>query len=473
LKFDKKSVPDTVQAKNSAYSDSVTATPGDADDVETATISYSVVKSTNCYYLYDTSGNQVVSAGWYRDDIHDYYVNSKGYMLYMTTIEDVNAMKIHFYVYSTASKGLVTYSSHFLSYYGNLIYVGSDSYLYSIYYRSTRQYVYVTDNGLVPANKELIRLNDGKTYFFDANGIKVTTDGWYSYQSGKQVYVGEGDYIVSLLMKKDNSWKYYDYDYTSNKWVLNESGWYSTVGRDLYVDKEQKVSLMCNWLLSEKNIIYVYRYNEDSEKFELIKSEWIDYDGDDMYVNAKGQCMYLYMKDEKLCMIQNSDSSDYILAVSKVLRLKDGKFYYFDADGQIVTTCGWQKVSSSREYFVNSDGYVTRWLQGSGGVWRFYIMDYEANKWILQKNVWTSAHGNLYYFCSTGISTRIYYYSSKHCYDYTGGKWVMATGTIKTIVKNIYYFDGKGNWITKAGWYKLASGKQVYVSSTGYVTKQK
>ena len=116
----------------------------------------------------------------------------------------------------------------------------------------------------------------------------------------------------------------------------------------------------------------------------------------------------------------------------------DGKSYYFDADGWMVT--GWQKIGEKWYYFYGSGEMAADTYIGS------YYVD-ENGVWVEQKNKitagWVQSGSRWWYRHADG--------------GYTKSDWERINGTW-------YYFDASGWMVT--GWQKLG-GTWYYLSGSG------
>ena len=140
--------------------------------------------------------------------------------------------------------------------------------------------------------------------------------------------------------------------------------------------------------------------------------------------------------------------------------LIDGKMYYFDANGWMVTgwlkvdgnwyylsasgamLTGWQQISE-KWYYLNSDGvmaadtWVGEYYVDADGVWvPNKTKEEEKDRWIKIGNRWWYCHADGSY--------------TKLDWELIGGKW--------------YYFDANG-WMT-TGWQKV-NGSWYYLSTSG------
>lgn len=190
------------------------------------------------------------------------------------------------------------------------------------------------------------------------------------------------------------------------------------------------------------------------------------------YVSSAGSVTYkITMSGDTPAYVYKWSGSAWTLQKSTLFRMYDGKSHYLNASGKNVSTAGWYKYSSNTHIYVCSAGYVTGMLKSDGTVWRYYIYDYNAQKWNQQKCKWVTAYGNSFYMSGTGYSTRKYYSSNGTCYNYSGGKWTKVKNSYCTLQDGkAYYFNSDGTCVTSKGWKNIGNNTLIYVCSAGYVT---
>lgn len=204
--------------------------------------------------------------------------------------------------------------------------------------------------------------------------------------------------------------------------------------------------------------------------------------------------------------------------------LIDGKMYYFDANGWMVTgwlkvdgnwyylsasgamLTGWQQISE-KWYYLNSDGvmaadtWVGEYYVDADGVWvPNKTKEEEKDRWIKIGNRWWYCHtdgsytkldweligGKWYYFDANGwmttgwqkIDGSWYYLSGSGVmltgWQQIGGKWyyLQSNGAMAadTWIDN-YYVDASGAWVegktTEGGWVQTSDGRWYYDNGDG------
>lgn len=166
----------------------------------------------------------------------------------------------------------------------------------------------------------------------------------------------------------------------------------------------------------------------------------------------------------------DADKKDFADLKNDVIELKDKKLHYAGADGVIETHAGNQNDGMGTTYVLGNGGIVTAKFVKSGEVRKYYT--YTSGKWNQLKGAYKTFDGVLYYFsANSGTASLMYDNSTEKLYKYVSAKMTLVKSNVSTVGSNkIFYFGSNGKRVTKAGWYKLASGTKVYVGSKGYVT---
>lgn len=133
--------------------------------------------------------------------------------------------------------------------------------------------------------------------------------------------------------------------------------------------------------------------------------------------------------------------------------MKNGKWYYYDEYGKLVT--GWKRINNKWYFFDRSNVMVTGWQKISG---KWYYMNSSG----AMLTGWQKISGKWYYMSSDGVMVTGWMKSNNKWY-YLCSNGAMAVGWQKVGAK-WYYFDANGVMVT--GWQKI-SGKWYYMSSSG------
>lgn len=268
---------------------------------------------------------------------------------------------------------------------------------------------------------DICKLNDGRLYYFDTKGIKVTKKGWRKLSDKKWIQVGTYGYVVTKMEKNNNTWKYYSYNYKTDQW-----------------DKQKDV-----WKTIKDN-----RY----------------------YFNKYGTCTKIYNIKTRKC--QRYKNGRMHAVKNDISCLNNEKLYYFNSRGVRDTKKGWKNLSGKRYIKVGKSGYATEKIQNTKGTWIYSKYNYHRNKWIKQKKVWITVDKKKYYFNGSGKCTRMYDISTGKYYDYKNGKGTLVKNDTRMIGRTQYYFGVSGVRVSEAGMYLTCRNKLIYVNSNGIVTKQ-
>lgn len=270
-------------------------------------------------------------------------------------------------------------------------------------------------------NNELNRLGDGKLYYFDAQGRKVTKKGWRTLSAKRYIQIGASGYVIAKMEQAGGSWKFYAYNDKKNQWEKQRDTWNAVRNKEYYFNKKGNCTKI---------------YNTKTKKCQ----------------RYKGGKMHTVKKD--------------------VSALGNGKLYYFNARGVRDTKKGWKKASCNRYIQVGKSGYVTAKIQKGKGVFRYYRYDYHRKEWVGQKKGWLTVDKKKFYFGGAGKCTRLYNVSTRKCYTYKNGKRSLTKNDVRKIGKTEYYFGANGVRVSDAGMYMTCHGKLVYVRANGVVAKR-
>lgn len=242
------------------------------------------------------------------------------------------------------------------------------------------------------------------------------------------------------------------------------SGWVKkSSGRFEYYSKAGKVTKK----LVKKNGFFRY-YLKKNGKWKAQKKVWVTISHNQYYANAKGKVTTIYYGASKKAKRYSGGKWKYVK--NDTLRLANGNVYYFSANGIRQTKHSWYKINDNRHVLVGEKGSdtVDYLLKKDHGAWKCYVSTKKG--WDKFRSKWAQAYGKIYYFDATGKASRIYYVESMKCYEYKNGKYVMWRNTTRYIGKYLLYFGSDGVRVTKSGWYKISSDKEIYVNSQGIVT---
>lgn len=84
---------------------------------------------------------------------------------------------------------------------------------------------------------DLNRLSDGKLYYFDARGRKITQKGWRALSSSKYIQIGAYGFVTAKMEKNGNVFKFYIYNYKTNQWEKQKNTWKTVKEKQYYFNK--------------------------------------------------------------------------------------------------------------------------------------------------------------------------------------------------------------------------------------------
>lgn len=222
---------------------------------------------------------------------------------------------------------------------------------------------------------------------------------------------------------------------------------------------------------------YFYLYDESGQ---VKKQEWQKVDGETYaWLDENYRVIYKYMvkSGKKVMYAYDSDGKKFVEGPkSEIIEVPDGSIYYLDEKGTITETSGWYTITDGTMVYVGSNGRVTAKLTKENlenkDVIRFFRYNYNTSKWGVQKNLWKTIDGKLYYFnSSSGAATKMFVKSTSQYYKFKDTKLQLVKKAVSTIdTKYIYYFNSKGVRVKTSGWYATSSTTKVYVGKSGYVT---
>ena len=306
--------------------------------------------------------------------------------------------------------------------------VGEKEYYYNkngkctrIYDRKTGKCQKYSDGKMRAVKKDMCRLRDGKLYYFDGKGVRVTKKGWKKVSAKKYIQIKKSGYVTAKMEKTGEIWRFFEYNYKKNKW-------------------------------------------------KKLKDTWRIVDNCQYYFNKKGNCIRTYQIKSQKCREYKNGK---MRPVKKDMRkLRNGRLYYFSAKGVRVTEKGWKKSSGKLYIQVGKAKWVTAKMQNTKGGWNYYKYDYRKKKWVKQKKTWLSVEKKKYYFDGSGKCLRMYNTVSRKCYDFSRGKPKLVKNDVREVAGKEYYFGADGVRVSEAGMYMTCQGSLIYAAANGAVTKR-
>ena len=372
----------------------------------------------NLYY-FGANGVRADSKGWKKTNAREWYLtDSKGSILAKMQSADGSWQ---YYDYNRQTVSWKKVANVWKVVEGREYYFSKNGRCTKIYTPSSGKCQEYRKRKMVTVKKDTVILRDGKIYYFNAKGKRITKPGWQKLSSEKYLQVGKKGYITCRLLKSKGIWRYYKYNYKSAKWVIQ-------------------------------------------------KNTWLSMDKKDYHFAKNGRCDMIYNIATKKCYKYTKGKS--IAVKNATCVLKDGKIYHFNAKGICTSQAGWKEISAKEYAKVGKKGYVTHKMTNTSGSWKYYKRNYRTSKWEKQKKAWITVSRKEYYFDAKGNCTLIYNIKDKKCYDYKNGHMTLVRSDIRSIRSKKYYFGSDGKRVIQAGLYLTSAGKLVYVGPKGQVTKE-
>lgn len=284
-----------------------------------------ILEDGNTYY-FDGNGSRVNKTGWYLTAGNgSVYVSGSGavtskiyksgavYRLYSYNSSQ-NKWYIVKNVWKTAGQRLFYFNGTGA---GTVLYDSKSKvlYKYSMKYKAYRR-----------ATNTIDKLNGTRYYFYNKNGVRVTSGGWKKAGS-TLYYVRKNSYVTSRYTDVKGTKKLYDYDYSKKKWVQKKNTW-RTVGDNKYYFGSKGIAAIS--------------YNTKTHK---------------AYVYSKNKWKAVKLSIQK---VGNSN-------------------FYFDKNGKRVTKAGVYKTSNGYLAYVNGRGIVYK-KEYDLSVKRYYKIDLGKGK---------------------------------------------------------------------------------------------
>lgn len=306
--------------------------------------------------------------------------------------------------------------------------VGDKEYYYNkngkctrIYNRKTGKCQKYSDGKMRTVKKDICRLRNGKLYYFDSKGVRVTKKGWKKVSAKKYIQIKKGGYVTAKMERSGEIWKFFEYNYKKNKW-------------------------------------------------KKLKNTWRIVNNCQYYFNKKGNCIRTYQIKSQKCKEYKNGR---MRPVKKDMRkLRNGRLYYFSAKGVRVTKKGWKKASRKLYIQVGKAKWVTAKMQNTKGGWQYYQYNYHKKKWIKRKTVWLSVEKKKYYFGGSGKCERMYNTVTQKCYDFSEGRPKLVKNDVREVDGKEYYFGDTGVRVCEAGMYMTCQGGLIYVEADGSVSRR-
>ena len=331
---------------------------------------------------------------------------------------------------------------------------------------------YQLSNGVF-AKKQLLTI-DGKTYYFDANGYRVT--GWQDI-SGKRYYFMPDGHMHTGWLSFGSTYYYMMPDghmhtgwlsFGSTYYYLNEKGvrqtdWQTIDGNKYYFNKDgvrqigwQDISgkryyfmpdghMHTGWLSFGSTYYYMMPDGH-------MHTGWLSFGSTYYYLNEKGVRQtgwqtidgkrYYFMPDghRHTGWLSFGSTRYYMNQLGQMQTGKvliDGKEYFFNADGKLQgsTGAGWQTINGKKYYYNAAGEKVIGWQDIDGKRYYFMPDGHMHTGWL--------SFGSTYYYMMPDGHMHTGWLSFGSTYYYLNEKGVRQTGW-QTIDGKEYYFDENG-----------------------------
>ncbi len=236
-------------------------------------------------------------------------------------------------------------------------------------------------------------------YVFDKNGKQVKS-GWYYLEDYAEWYYGTKNGALAKGWTTIGGTKYYFKD--NYAWANDE---YLDINDDSYAFDKNGKTIKNNWykLVSD---IWVY-LDKDGKAY---KERWLPYNGKWYYFDLDGYMVTGYYN------IWNKNTENYTA-------------YKFDENGVLMT--GWEKIDNKWYYFDNNSNFAQGWKK-IGNTW-YYFDDFGK-----MMTGWQLIDGTYYYFENNGAMA---------ANKWVGNYYLQADGSMaKNTWIGKYHVNASGKW---------------------------
>ncbi|WP_283684326.1 cell wall-binding protein [Clostridium perfringens] len=434
--------------------------------------------SENKIYLFDKDGVLVKGAGWKEANERWYYLNSDNSLLYGW--QTINGKKYYLDKYNGMAKGLSCVNIN-------------DNY---------EVYLFNEDGSLVTGSgwKQI----DGKWYYFNNNNSLV--NGWKTI-NGKTYYFSSNMSIGPTLIQGNRPEKVDLYYFGEDGELINRKGWTKLNDDWFYFNDDS--SLKTKWQTIGGKTYY---FNETTGAMATGQRK-INYDGEIYCFTSDGSLLKGKGWFSKYDEYNNYRKVWCYIDESGVLKTGyqtiNGKDYYFDYDGKMVTGVvniggvigepnfycfdnngalfkkeGWKKINE-KWYYLNEDGSLVNGWKNSGSDW-YYLnyhhgmvsgptkvidnkkLDYdvyyfEEDGRLTNRTGWINhINGEFsdWYYVENGGKAALGWNKINGTWYYFNSDAKMVTAPTRIFDKDsskekIYFFDKNGAYRRYSGWYEL------------------
>ncbi len=488
------------------------------------------------HYLLYVDGTQVTEEGWKEItvstgfDTEAYYVDSRGYVT-LKIVSEAGEWSCSQY---NEEAGVWDAQTDIWQCVGQKeYYFGKSGRCERIYDKGTQTCQQYVSGKMQAVRKDICKLRDGKFYYFDEKGVRVSKEGWKKASGTRFIKVKASGCVTAKMENLTGRFRFYKYNYKAGRWEKQTNVWelafgsqyrfsakgncttiYDTTSRKCKVYEDGKMRAVkkdvCRlkdgklYYFNEKGVraskkgwkkasarkyikvkasgcvtakmekpkvrFKFYKYDFKAGKWKKQKNVWELAFGSQYHFSKKGNCTTVYNITSRKCKVYEDGK---MRAVKKdVCRMKDGKLYYFNSKGIREHKKGWKEASGSKYFQVGKSKWVTAKMENTKGTWKYYKYNYRSGKWVKQKNVWLNVDGKEYYFDGSGNCARIYNTETRKCYDCSKGSQTLVKSDTRDVRGKEYYFGADGVKISEAGMYLTGRGTLIYAASNGVVAKR-
>ncbi|MCI9493938.1 MAG: polysaccharide deacetylase family protein [Lachnospiraceae bacterium] len=294
------------------------------------------------YVLY-VNGAQVTKPGWKELPKEKFKINDSGYVT--ARMKEVGGFW-KYYTYSPSAPSWQLERKTWkkvnnMDYYFNAS--GKCIKTYNLNTKKCRKY---TNGEMKTIKKGICELRNGKLYYFNSKGVRVTKKSWQAVSSTLQIEIGKKGYVTCKMQSKNGYWSFYKYNYSTGKWLKERSIWKIVGNKKYYFNKSGKCTLYYN--MSTQKC-----YDCIGGKMTLVRSDIREVSGSKYYFGSNGvkvNSAGLYLTSSKLLI--------YVSSNGKVEKEISGELLEYTSSGSRITSCRVKDSNYMRYY--NGEGTLTR-----------------------------------------------------------------------------------------------------------------
>lgn len=295
------------------------------------------------HYVLYINGSQVTKPGWKELSKEKFNINGSGYVT--ARMKEVGKFwKYYTFDSSSASWQLQrkTWKKvNNIEYYFNAS--GQCVKTYNLDTKKCRKYV---SGEMKTIKKGVCQLRNGKLYYFNSKGVRVTKKGWQAVSGTQRIEIGKKGYVTCKMQQKKGYWSFYKYNYSTGKWLKEKNIWKIVGKKKYFFNKSGKCTLLYN--MSTQKC-----YDCIDGKTILVRSDIREVSGVKYYFGSNGvkvNSAGLYLTSSKLLI--------YVSSNGKVEKEISGELLDYTTSGNKITSCRVKDSNYIRYY--NGEGNITR-----------------------------------------------------------------------------------------------------------------